>query len=593
LGAAHPAETGGDGEPAGERGAEVLARALRQSFVGSLEDALGTDVDPGSGGHLAIHREAQPLEAPEAETFAFSARWRLQQPTLALTADKEQLDLIAQAGSAFFDGKLKAAAVAAGTGSAEEFAAVDVRGKVAVVTRSNEVSAHDRAVNALAAGAALLLVVNDEPGELSEWVGADDYVTEVGIPVAAVSGVQGGRLLESLAKKSVNVTGLGIPTATEVYDIARHDDDMIPEDLDFRPTDLARIDTTYYGDTDTLVGEFRWDYSPGVDYVAGILLRTSQGIERAEWVNTGEVEWYQGAHQIDAKWEIRDMARTYEPGEVLETSYFGPIVRPFVGPGYWAPNRQGGWAEVNVPSWADGGSVRHTGALDVFWGMPDRAQLTEVWVDGELKASSPWQSAVVWELPDGESEWRVRNTATHDGTYLDSSTSTVTEWTFRSTGSADDSTKQILPMLQAYYDVEFDDSGIAGVGRSAGDPIGLRLELGHLGLATGMAEVTDATLEMRLAGGDWQAVELADADYADDGAAGESDGDDFVEERAFVEAYTAKLRVPDGGAWIDLRVTGLDAAGNTFSQEIVRAFEAAPAEKSVHGGGHGGGNPQP
>lgn len=560
-----------------------------------LEQVFGRmdySVDGFTGSYIATVTNdelwAQPLEAPEAETFAFSARWRLQQPMLALTAGKEDLDLIAQAGSTFFDGKLKAAAVLAGTGSAGEFAAVDVRGKVAVVTRSNEVSAHERAVNALAAGATLLLVVNDEAGELSEWVGADDYVTEVGIPVATVSGVQGGRLLESLAKKTVIVTGLGIPTATEVYDIARHDDDSIPEDLDFRPTDLARIDTMYYGDTDTLVGEFRWDHAPRVDYVAGILLRTSQGIERTEWVNTGEVEWYQGAHQIDARWEIRDMQRAYAPGEVLETSYFGPIVRPFVGPGYWAPNRTGGYAQVNVPSWADGGSVRHTGALDVFAQMPDRAQLTEVWVDGELKAASPWQSAIVWELPDGESGWRVRNTATHDGTYLDSSTSTVTEWTFRSTGTAEDYTEQILPMLQAYYDVDLDASGIAGVDRPAGQPVGLRLELGHLGLATGIAELTDATLEMRVAGGDWRAVELGDSEYVDDGAAGESDGDDFVEERAFVEAYTAKLAVPDAGAWVDLRVTATDAAGNTFSQEIERAFEVAAAKK---GGGRPGGRP--
>jgi hypothetical protein len=96
--------------------------------------------------------------------------------------------------------------------------------------------------------------------------------------------------------------------------------------------------------------------------------------------------------------------------------------------------------------------------------------------------------------------------------------------------------------------------------------------------------VTDATLEMRLAGGDWQAVDLADADYVDDGAAGESDGDDFVEERAFVSAYTAKLAVPATGGWVDLRVTGKDAAGNTFSQEIERAFQVASVKS---GGSHG------
>ncbi len=144
---------------------------------------------------------AQPMEAPNAEDFAFTTRWRLQQPMLALTAGKEQLDLITQVGSTFLDGDVKAEAIDAGTGSAEEFAALGsaVAGKVAVVTRSNDVSPNQRAVNALAAGATLLLVVNDADGELSEWVGADDYMTPVGIPVAAVSGVQGGRLLEAIA----------------------------------------------------------------------------------------------------------------------------------------------------------------------------------------------------------------------------------------------------------------------------------------------------------------------------------------------------------------------------------------------------------
>ena len=47
------------------------------------------------------------------------------------------------------------------------------------------------------------------------------------------------------------------------------------------------------------------------------------------------------------------------------------------------------------------------------------------------------------------------------------------------------------------------------------------------------------------------------------------------------------MPVPDKGGWVDLRVTAKDAAGNTFSQEIESAFEAAPAKGAGHGG-HGG-----
>ena len=44
-------------------------------------------------------------------------------------------------------------------------------------------------------------------------------------------------------------------------------------------------------------------------------------------------------------------------------------------------------------------------------------------------------------------------------------------------------------------------------------------------------------------------------------------------------AYRANLTVPDAGAWVDLRVTAEDSAGNSFSQEIERAFEVAPVKR--------------
>ncbi len=57
LSAAHAATAGGDVEGSFEGATEVLAGALGVGFVGSLEDALGADVDPGAGGHLAEHDE--------------------------------------------------------------------------------------------------------------------------------------------------------------------------------------------------------------------------------------------------------------------------------------------------------------------------------------------------------------------------------------------------------------------------------------------------------------------------------------------------------------------------------------------------------
>ena len=46
LGAAHPAEAGGDRDRPGERAAETTPRDLGEALVGALEDALRSDVDP-------------------------------------------------------------------------------------------------------------------------------------------------------------------------------------------------------------------------------------------------------------------------------------------------------------------------------------------------------------------------------------------------------------------------------------------------------------------------------------------------------------------------------------------------------------------
>ena len=65
LRAAHPAETGRQGDRPAQRAAEMLAGRLGERLVGALQDALRPDVDPRAGGHLAVHHQALPLELAE------------------------------------------------------------------------------------------------------------------------------------------------------------------------------------------------------------------------------------------------------------------------------------------------------------------------------------------------------------------------------------------------------------------------------------------------------------------------------------------------------------------------------------------------
>ncbi len=65
LGATHPAEAGGERDRAGQRSAEAAPGDLGEALVGALEDSLRADVDPRAGGHLAVHRQPEGLEAAE------------------------------------------------------------------------------------------------------------------------------------------------------------------------------------------------------------------------------------------------------------------------------------------------------------------------------------------------------------------------------------------------------------------------------------------------------------------------------------------------------------------------------------------------
>ena len=71
LGAAHAAAAAGDGQGAGQGGLGDAALLVHlagdgvERLVGALQDALRGDVDPGPGGHLAVHHEALVLELAE------------------------------------------------------------------------------------------------------------------------------------------------------------------------------------------------------------------------------------------------------------------------------------------------------------------------------------------------------------------------------------------------------------------------------------------------------------------------------------------------------------------------------------------------
>src|ERR1019366_4945712 len=65
LGSAHAAHAAADDEFSGKRAAKMFARGGGESFVGALQNSLRADVNPTSGGHLAVHHQAGAVEFVE------------------------------------------------------------------------------------------------------------------------------------------------------------------------------------------------------------------------------------------------------------------------------------------------------------------------------------------------------------------------------------------------------------------------------------------------------------------------------------------------------------------------------------------------
>ena len=91
-------------------------------------------------------------------------------------------------------------------GTKEDFAKVDVKGKIAVVDRG-DINFHDKWVNAIEAGAIALICVNNQPGILNASIGHLEDASK-GIPFFTITQEE-GRLLDG--KTSIEFSLTDIP----------------------------------------------------------------------------------------------------------------------------------------------------------------------------------------------------------------------------------------------------------------------------------------------------------------------------------------------------------------------------------------------
>ncbi|MFF4243073.1 S8 family serine peptidase [Streptomyces sp. NPDC001822] len=403
-------------------------------------------------------------------SFVFTTRIRAKQTPLKITYGGHSLDhtLLVQPGSAQLrDGTAHVDAVFAGVGEPTDYAGLSARGKVVVVRRGGALSPTGQAAAAHAAGAAMLLVVNDGDGRSSDWYGDADGASTGPVPVASLTLDEGEDLIKRIRSAGKSWAGLTVEahsTPRYLYDLVDYHHGGVPDDPSAAtdPGSLARIDNDFAPPAGKQVRESRED-SPPYEYWPAAYPYAGYGMtrvppfprepvaagHRTDWVSAGNgVKWQQYA-SIDG-WSTFTDVVSYRPGSVQSEHWFGPITRPRMV-SFEVPHRVGNAMGGMIAGFGDGGSA-HSGDTAMM------ARSFSLYQADKLIAQNGARPDFgVGDLESRTLPYRLVVDTKNNTGFIPYSTTTRTEWSFLS-GAADD---QAIPLAQLDYGTELNPAGRA------------------------------------------------------------------------------------------------------------------------------------
>ncbi|WP_432181573.1 S8 family peptidase [Streptomyces sp. NBC_00063] len=185
-----------------------------------------------------------PTDKPHSGHLDTLLQWSLAQPRVRLTSNGDPLFVTGIGNTDPADGTRELTAVDAGTGSADELAAADVRGKAALVRWRTNTAPDAQVAAARTAGAAVVLLWDAE-GKGCMCSGAS--TSQSGITGLWLSTPDGARLTERIASGQAEVTLEGHPAAAYAYDLVRELEGHVPDSVTVAPTqrELARVDQQF------------------------------------------------------------------------------------------------------------------------------------------------------------------------------------------------------------------------------------------------------------------------------------------------------------------------------------------------------------
>ncbi|WP_416986294.1 S8 family serine peptidase [Streptomyces sp. T028] len=529
-------------EPAEQRG--VLSYQTYRQLDGHslLEGTMYFDLAK----RLYVSPTAQVTEG----TFEFASRWQLVAPLLKATVRDTGTDLNAYYmpdSPLFGERGARLTAVDAGDAAAPAFGSA--RGKVAVLTNTTGVDERELAERAAAAGVRAVMLVHFRDIPWTRWRPDGDRWA---IPTVRIGAATGAELLARIARRTTTVTFTGTARSPYLYDVMQVSSQRIPQQVVYTVSERnSAVVRTTYADTggSGWASEQRFGRRPYQSTAWNQYTRyVPTGFTRTEYVSAGDTTWQHLAHHtttfdVDTPLSVgmRDTPRTYRAGQRTQETWQGAVVRPSIPRGTTNPSvRSGDVLQLRIPEFTDSAAGHWTVAQS---GSTAKAVLYR---DGTktAEADGAWTD---FEVPAGAAGYRLDLTTSRVSQAWKYGTATDTSWSFR---SATATKATALPLLQLDYDIPVDAHNAVGAARAYSIGVAVRAQDG-LSAPRGVRVTVETSYDDGLS---WSGAGVDDRGH---------------------NSFRARVKRPSGAhgdAYVTLRVTARDAAGNTVRQTVRRAY---------------------
>lgn len=522
---------------------QTISRLMRPSSV--LEETFYMQpTGPVTVGQMDTLTRLR-LEAPDIEMFA---------PGLEVTPEYYDAVWFSDVSSDFpaYDGTDRLRVIDVGHASAADLAGRDLRGAVALAERSDDLSVAEQSNAAAEAGAALVAIYSDIPGDSDDPNGTG---TKLQVPTVRLSRVE-GLALQALPR-SARLGVRGESASPFLYDLVIKEQGGVPADLSyvFRKNRLAQQVRRLHGQPTigSTFSEAAFHYQPEDTFSISTNFPFRGGArERVEYrIPDPDTRWTYSVATPETRYNAlfpeEPVLRMHltDPGLTAYTTA-DRVTKP-VGtapitskPSVFRPiQRSGDRMRIAIDGFVDADG-NHGTAYSTDSGM---STLLQVHADGVLVAETDNLPSGIAAVPPGESEIEVSFATDNPQPWAQLSTHTETTWTFPSnTVGADQVVTE--PVIVADYDADVDLRNHLHGQRAEFD-----LHLSHVAGSLA-APITDVTVEASYDDGQtWRSGTLTDT----------GDGGYHV-------------RLPRGGGFLSLRLHAADTAGSVLDQTVIRAL---------------------